>query len=89
MCGGQYSTANLIQFEEIMLDRLGWAPYRPTSCEMHNHLRSYLDEISVESNSEADCSASFASLAKLLKDTEFNRKAAIFIQIALLGKVVR
>lgn len=85
LCGHQYSIQNIIQFEELMLDKLGWNPWKPTACETMTHLNSLLEEVAKEAciRGNKTCEQ-ITTLAKIFKTSEFQQKAFIFLQIAIL-----
>lgn len=75
LCGNQYSLSTILQFEEILLEKLDWNPYRVTASEVLNHMKSFFDEVAAESKN---------MLSEIFKSQEFASKVSIFIQIAVL-----
>ena len=89
MWDGIYSHDNIIKFEEILLNTLNWAPCLPTSFEILNHLKELLNEISVESTNNVGRNEEILfNLSEMFKTEEFAQKVAIFIQVAIVGKVL-
>jgi hypothetical protein len=89
LCGNIYSNEHLLKFEEILLAQLGWTPYLPTSYEMLNHMKNFCSEISLESQRDNERTQSILhNLSEIFKSEEFAHKVAIFVQIAILGKVI-
>lgn len=83
--GGQYSTNQIIQFEEILLNELNWDPYRVTSWEILNHFGSFISNIEMDpSLNGGKTYQELSRLSEMFQFDEFKEKAAIFLQIALL-----
>ena len=88
LCGEQYSADMHLQFEEILLEKLGWNPYLPTASETLNHIQKFIFELALDSQQNGDEDfETLKSLSEIFNCPEFMRKADIFVKIALLGEV--
>lgn len=77
--------STILQFEEILLDKLNWNPYITTSCEILNHMKSLFTEIAEESVSDENYAfEAIVQMSEIFKSPEYTSKTAIFIQIATL-----
>ena len=85
-CDNIYSHENIIKFEQILLNKLDWQPYLPTSKEVLYQFKDFLLKICLDSSANNDEDyITLLSLSEIFNSEEFTEKASVFVQVAILG----
>ena len=85
-CNNQYTEEQIQNFEEILLEELGWNLWIPTIWENLKNIENLLNEVREDKYFEFLANhEGLSQLSEIFKSAEFQAKLMIFTQVTVLG----